>query len=696
MPNPAGLNTTTLHMKFVEPNAAATPLQGSLTFTPSPTPILFPTQNVIVAGTETATLDVNGEATIELISTDQADENPTGWLYTVTEKIIGQKQRSYNISLNYNAGVIVELSDITPTDAAPTYIPVVGPQGAPGIVTSVNGHSTATINLVAADLPDLIPLAQKGAASGIATLTAGGVHTAAEYDSATVVLVSTRGAANGVATLDGTTKIPVAQIPSLSATYVPWSNVEVANGVASLDASAKIKSTELNLAASAPPSVGTGAVGTSTNLARQDHTHDGLALTGAQSASGAKNFTTSVQIAQLGVGVVPGTLGARSYIKSTVDESVVLVEQTAAAVSNPLIGTIGGDSAAPSVAVKVTGDTVYRFVVRASGTMEWGSGSVARDTFLTRSGVGELTATSSNIVIGTAAPSAAGHATRKDYVDNNFASLTGVQSISGVKTFTSAPIMQAAAAGTVALNVRVTGDANPRLTIGADGTMSWGSGSAAADVIITRTIGSSLSNSSNWQSNRSLASATAYTALVTGDTFDRYRVYADGLIEWGTGNVARDTNLYRSAANVLKTDDSFIVAGGQLTVGTFGFYVISDWVTLASVGSFVNGAAAGTQTPKIRKVQYLGTEVWELQGQINLTSWTGSTMFSFTGAAASPYTPTQEHDFALMFGPGAATTIGAIRMYWNAAGNMGVSPTPTGTLAQIYLDTVRIINPLQV
>lgn len=45
------------------------------------------------------------------------------------------------------------------------------------------------------------------------------------------------------------------------------------------------------------------------------------------------------------------------------------------------------------------------------------------------------------------------------------------------------------------------------------------------------------------------------------ETFDRFRVYGDGMLEWGPGTGARDTNLYRSAANFLKTDDGLITVG---------------------------------------------------------------------------------------------------------------------------------------
>ncbi|WP_064273401.1 hypothetical protein [Streptomyces sp. RTd22] len=56
------------------------------------------------------------------------------------------------------------------------------------------------------------------------------------------------------------------------------------------------------------------------------------------------------------------------------------------------------------------------------------------------------------------------------------------------------------------------------------------------------------------------AGTVVHAVLVSGDTFDRFRVYGDGKQEWGPGgNGARDTNLYRSAADVLRTDDTLHV-----------------------------------------------------------------------------------------------------------------------------------------
>lgn len=64
-------------------------------------------------------------------------------------------------------------------------------------------------------------------------------------------------------------------------------------------------------------------------------------------------------------------------------------------------------------------------------------------------------------------------------------------------------------------------------------------------------------------------------ALVTGDTFDRVRVYANGDIEFGSGAASRDVKLTRSGANQLSlTTADFLVStvgrGLRVAVGTNG------------------------------------------------------------------------------------------------------------------------------
>jgi hypothetical protein len=58
------------------------------------------------------------------------------------------------------------------------------------------------------------------------------------------------------------------------------------------------------------------------------------------------------------------------------------------------------------------------------------------------------------------------------------------------------------------------------------------------------------------------ATVKALQAQVAGDTVKRFQILTDGTVFWGSGSAAQDTNLYRSTANVLKTDDKLIAALG--------------------------------------------------------------------------------------------------------------------------------------
>lgn len=64
------------------------------------------------------------------------------------------------------------------------------------------------------------------------------------------------------------------------------------------------------------------------------------------------------------------------------------------------------------------------------------------------------------------------------------------------------------------------------------------------------------------------ASRVFQSGIQTTDSTARFSIETSGKMEWGAGSAsARDTNLYRSAADTLKTDDALVV-GGNLTAGS--------------------------------------------------------------------------------------------------------------------------------
>jgi hypothetical protein len=94
---------------------------------------------------------------------------------------------------------------------------------------------------------------------------------------------------------------------------------------------------------------------------------------------------------------------------------------------------------------------------------------------------------------------------------------------------------------------------------------------------------------------------------VTGDTVRRWVVYGDGKTEWGDGTNARDVNLYRTTADVLKTDDSLTV-GVNLRINTTS--------VAAGVGvlAIANAATPPPNTPTAGGVVYVEAGALKFKG----------------------------------------------------------------------------------
>lgn len=571
MPTPEGLLTVTVHGQYVYPDLDSTPRQGTVTFTPSPEPIRFPAENVIVVGTRTATLDANGEFTIDLVATDNAGQDPDGWVYTVTPRIIGEVIPSFPILLPYTVGT-VELADVMPSPAAPTYLPVVGPQGPPGIIQTVNGLTGINITLIPSDI-GAIALTEKGAASGVATL-------------------------------DGSTHVPAAQLPDLSGTYINVTQKGAASGVATLDGSSKVTVSQLNLASVAPPSVGTGAVGASNKPAREDHTHDGVALTGNQTVAGIKTFSSSP------IAPTP-TTATQVAIKSYTDGA-----QTFTGAKDWTLSVIGDIM----YRTKLTGDSDFRIQMQGDGTLIWGPGNVTPDTTLARTAAGVLTGQALRLTTTTdVSLSSTGHAfqigpsaginLRMDgdeiaAVNNGAASALNVQPDGGTVAFfgTTAGTMsllgnlsQSGASG--GHTIRTTGDSFDRLGMFASGSLGFGSGAIAQDIFVYRNAGGLLQidgatlTTLSATVQRSADTSPAYKSMVTGDTVNRWEMQAGGKMSWGPGVAgALDTVLYRNGVADLKTDGRFVANNGLSVpngIGSFrrAYKTADESVSSANTGT---------------------------------------------------------------------------------------------------------------
>jgi hypothetical protein len=174
-------------------------------------------------------------------------------------------------------------------------------------------------------------------------------------------------------------------------------------------------------------------------------------------------------------------------------------------------------------------------------------------------------------------------------------------------TMTGAITSVGASTNSVAEQSQVTGDTWPRFTQLAGGYMNWGSGAASGDAnlyrgaagilktdnsltVLTRlgvgqnapsvsTIGVTTAadqagikllntNASGNLGNAAVAAISATntsllaSGAVNGDANPRFTQTIDGRLAWGTGSAGTDTDLYRSAAGVLKTDNTLSVGQG--------------------------------------------------------------------------------------------------------------------------------------
>jgi hypothetical protein len=128
------------------------------------------------------------------------------------------------------------------------------------------------------------------------------------------------------------------------------------------------------------------------------------------------------------------------------------------------------------------------------------------------------------------------------------------------------------------------------------------------------------------------AATTVAAAIVTGDTFDRWRLRGDGQMDWGPGNGARDTNLYRSAAATLATDGSLSLAtaGGGLKVKE-GTNATLGTVTLAAGTATVNTTKVTANSRIFLTAQTSGAAA----GALRVSARVAGTSFTITSTSGT-------------------------------------------------------------
>lgn len=161
---------------------------------------------------------------------------------------------------------------------------------------------------------------------------------------------------------------------------------------------------------------------------------------------------------------------------------------------------------------------------------------------------------------------------------------------SGTSTLAATALIVKTYTGTV--------DSQDHFNLTVAGSANWGSGgSATPDTNLYRAGSASLKTDSGFTAasltttgavtvTRSGTASSVVSGQVSGDTNPRINSDAAGVLTWGPGNAAVDTNLYRSAADTLKTDDKLVIGSGTMTLNDYNL-VRSGSGTVTANGNFV-------------------------------------------------------------------------------------------------------------
>jgi hypothetical protein len=259
----------------------------------------------------------------------------------------------------------------------------------------------------------------------------------------------------------------------------------------------------------------------------------------------------------------------------------------------------GGLAADWLLLARVLFDPEYRWRVSIQGDMQWGSGSVAPDTTLSRANANGL-----QLVPGLGI-NIAPDANSRLKVQNTTAARKGIHVVSTSTSQSAAHVdveSHASASTAPAVSTRLTGESVARLVVASNGLLQWSDGANATDVSLqranangaqlnpglgintapdvnsrlrisnttatregVRVVSTSSTQSAahvSTESHASAGAAPAFSARLTGETQPRLVVSSNGLFSWSDGSAAADATLERGGVGWLKTV-------GGLDVGTF-------------------------------------------------------------------------------------------------------------------------------
>jgi hypothetical protein len=193
------------------------------------------------------------------------------------------------------------------------------------------------------------------------------------------------------------------------------------------------------------------------------------------------------------------------------------------------------------------GDANSMLIIRGDGKHEWGPGGAsATDTSLSRYTPGGL-------------------------------AINAVGTTSG-----RLRVYSAAATPFNAFETLYTGDAQLRFYIVSNGSIYWGDGASSADIVLSRQAAGLLGLGVSTMPVRlrmfTAASGNALEIFNTTDSAAKFYMETSGKLNWGVGgSSATDVNLYRGAADLLKTDDAFYAV--KDIVANYGDANYQIWLT---------------------------------------------------------------------------------------------------------------------
>lgn len=165
--------------------------------------------------------------------------------------------------------------------------------------------------------------------------------------------------------------------------------------------------------------------------------------------------------------------------------------------------------------------------------------------------------------------------------------------------------MSGATVNTPLFTTIVSGDAFARFIINADGGLGWGGGTAGVDTNLYRGAADTLRTDDAFIVGRPATGSVALAVGVAGDTIDRWAIKADGRMEWGAGGAsARDAFLYRNGGSSLKAEAYVEVQRSGLYDPAWGSIVAGDsaprWTMSAQGGMGFGDGTGATDTSLYR------------------------------------------------------------------------------------------------